>query len=161
MPFAVIPFRLPSPTFVFWIIPGMMTLYPSRDRPQMTYSFVISRNSSASTPETPAETDTELSETAHFPDEFQQAYISYPASIEPMQHLAVKNALNFNAVNAEGTDDQYVNIMFCFLPIEGYDEYMDKGYGAAKPYMYHMLETMQKGLQGKYLTKSITSDYVD
>ena len=111
--------------------------------------------------EAPAETDTELSETAHFPDEFQQAYISYPASIEPMQHLAVKNALNFNAVNAEGTDDQYVNIMFCFLPIEGYDEYMDKGYGAAKPYMYHMLETMQKGLQGKYLTKSITSDYVD
>ena len=114
-----------------------------------------------SSEETAEAPDMELAETVHFPDDFQDAYLSYPASVAPVQHLAVKNALNFNVVNSEGTDDKYVNIMFCFLPVEGYDDYLAKGYGAAKPYMAHMLETLLKSLQGKYLTKSITSEYID
>ena len=129
----------------------------------------VSEETTAEAAETEAEStelaaeapDMELAETVHFPDDFQDAYLSYPASVAPVQHLAVKNALNFNVVNSEGTDDKYVNIMFCFLPVEGYDDYLAKGYGAAKPYMAHMLETFLKTLQGKYLTKSITSDYID
>ena len=98
----------------------------------------VSEETTAEAAETEAEStelaaeapDMELAETVHFPDDFQDAYLSYPASVAPVQHLAVKNALNFNVVNSEGTDDKYVNIMFCFLPVEGYDDYLAKGYGA-------------------------------
>ena len=103
----------------------------------------------------------ELSKTISFPDDFSAFSVKYPATLAPAENLGIKNALNFNAVMEKGTDDAYTNIRICFLPIEGYDEYMDKGYGSAQPYMTHMVESFVKSLHGDKLIKSITSDYKD
>ena len=49
--------------------------------------------------------------------------------MEAHEHPSVSNALSFNAVMEEGTEDYYSNIMIAFQPISGYDDYMTQGRG--------------------------------
>lgn len=49
--------------------------------------------------------------------------------MEAHEHPNVSNALSFNAVMEDGTDDYYSNITLAFQPIEGFDPYMEKRRG--------------------------------
>ena len=98
----------------------------------------------------------ELNQTASFPGGFTNVTINYPIQMAAHEHPNVSNALSFNAVMEDGTDDYYSNIMIAFQPIEGFDPYMEKGAAAAKTYMMKMLEDFMKSMYGSYLIKSWT-----
>ena len=102
-----------------------------------------------------------LNVTASFPGGFSNVTIEYPVQMEAHEHPSVSNALSFNAIMEDGTDDTYANIMIAFQPIEGYDSYMTQGAGTAKPYMLHMLENFMSSMYGSYLLKSFGSDFRD
>ena len=103
----------------------------------------------------------ELNQTAYFPGGFTNVSIDYPIQMEAHEHPNVQNALSFNAVMEDGTDDYYSNIMIAFQPISGYDSYMEKGTASAKPYMLQMLDSFMKSMYGNYLIKSFGSDFED
>lgn len=103
----------------------------------------------------------ELNQTAYFPDGFTNVSIDYPIQLAANPHPNVSNALSFNAVMEDGTDDYYSNILIAFQPISGYDPYMEDGAASAKPYMMHMLEDFMKSMYGGYLLKSFGSDFKD
>ena len=103
----------------------------------------------------------ELNQTASFPGGFTNVTINYPIQMAAHEHPNVSNALSFNAVMEDGTDDYYSNIMIAFQPIEGFDPYMEKGAAAAKTYMMKMLEDFMKSMYGSYLIKSFGSDFKD
>ncbi|MFR7832607.1 MAG: hypothetical protein ACLU3F_15580 [Blautia wexlerae] len=71
----------------------------------------------------------------HLPGGFTNVTIDYPIQMEAHEQPNVSNALSFNAVMEDGTDDYYSNIMIAFQPIEGFDPYMEKGAATAKTYM--------------------------
>ncbi|MGN0742433.1 MAG: hypothetical protein ACI4L8_07270, partial [Candidatus Fimadaptatus sp.] len=81
----------------------------------------------------------ELTQTAYFPDDFQDVSISYPIQMSAGPHPSVNNAVSLNAVMEDGTDDYYTNILLAFQPISGYDSYMKKGASTAQKYMKTML----------------------
>lgn len=60
----------------------------------------------------------ELNQTASFPGGFTNVTINYPIQMAAHEHPNVSNALSFNAVMEDGTDDYYSNIMIAFQPIE-------------------------------------------
>ena len=98
----------------------------------------------------------------NFPDDFSNAAVNCPSKLVQVTDINVKNSLNFNsAAAAEGGDEKYVNIMLCFLPVEGYDEYLTAGAAKAKPYLNHMLGTFEKTIRRNFLLKSVTSDFKD
>ena len=103
----------------------------------------------------------ELNQTAYFPGGFTNVTIDYPIQMEAHEHPNVDNALSFNAVMEDGTEDYYSNIMIAFQPISGYDPYMEKGAASAKPYMVKMLDDFMKGMYGDKLIKSFGSDFKD
>ena len=103
----------------------------------------------------------ELNQSASFPGGFTNVTIGYPIQMEAHEHPNVSNALSFNAVMEDGTDDYYSNIMIAFQPIEGFDAYMEKGAATAKTYMMKMLEDFMKSMYGSYLIKSFGSDFKD
>ena len=103
----------------------------------------------------------ELNQTASFPGGFTNVTVDYPIQMEAHEHPNASNALSFNAVMEDGTDDYYSNIMIAFQPIEGFDPYMEKGAAAAKTYMMKMLEDFMKSMYGSYLIKSFGSDFKD
>ena len=102
-----------------------------------------------------------LNQTAYFPGGFTNVSIDYPIQMEAHEQPNVSNALSFNAVMEDGTDDYYSNIMIAFQPISGYDPYMEKGAATAKTYMMKMLEDFMNGMYGSYLIKSFGSDFKD
>ena len=75
----------------------------------------------------------ELNQMATFPGGFTNVTINYPIQMEAHEQPNVTNALSFNAVMEDGTDDYYSNIMIAFQPISGFDPYMEKGAASAKP----------------------------
>ena len=103
----------------------------------------------------------ELNQSASFPGGFTNVTIGYPIQMEAHEYPNVSNALSFNAVMEDGTDDYYSNIMIAFQPIEGFDPYMEKGAATAKTYMMKMLEDFMKSMYGSYLIKSFGSDFKD
>ncbi len=103
----------------------------------------------------------DLNQTATFPGGFTNVTIDYPIQMEAHEQPNVTNALSFNAVMEDGTDDYYSNIMIAFQPIEGFDPYMEKGAASAKPYMVKMLDDFMKSMYGSYLLKSFGSDFKD
>ena len=105
--------------------------------------------------------DDELNQVAAFPGSFSNVQISYPLQMEAHPHPSVSDALSFNAVMEDGTDDYYSNIMIAFQPISGYDSYMTQGAGTAKPYMKHMLDSFLDSMYGARVLKSFGSNFVD
>ena len=105
--------------------------------------------------------DDALNQTASFPGGFTNVQIDYPIQMEAHEHPNVSNSLSFNAVMEDGTDDYYSNILIAFQPISGYDAYMTKGAGTAKPYMKHMLDSFMTSMYGDKLLKSFGSDFRD
>ena len=105
--------------------------------------------------------DDALNQTANFPGGFTNVSIDYPIQMEAHAQPNVDNALSFNAVMEDGTDDAYSNIMIAFQPISGYDPYMETGAASAKPYMVKMLDDFMNGMYGSYLIKSFGSDFKD
>ncbi len=105
--------------------------------------------------------DDELTQTASFPDGFTNVTINYPLQMEAHEHPSVSNALSFNAVMEEGTEDYYSNIMIAFQPISGYDDYMTQGAAVAKPYMKHMLDGLLSSMYGNKVLKSFGSNFKD
>ena len=103
----------------------------------------------------------DLNQTAAFPGGFTNVTIDYPIQMEAHEQPNVSNALSFNAVMEDGTDDYYSNIMIAFQPIEGFDPYMEKGAATAKTYMVKMLDDFMKSMYGSYLIKSFGSDFKD
>lgn len=103
----------------------------------------------------------DLNQTATFPGGFTNVTINYPIQMEAHEQPNVTNALSFNAVMEDGTDDYYSNIMIAFQPISGFDPYMEKGAASAKPYMVKMLDDFMKSMYGSYLLKSFGSDFKD
>ena len=103
----------------------------------------------------------ELNQMATFPGGFTNVTINYPIQMEAHEQPNVSNALSFNAVMEDGTDDYYSNIMIAFQPISGFDPYMEKGAASAKPYMVKMLDDFMKSMYGSYLLKSFGSDFKD
>ena len=103
----------------------------------------------------------DLNQTASFPGGFTNVTIDYPIQMEAHEQPNVSNALSFNAVMEDGTDDYYSNIMIAFQPIEGFDPYMEKGAATAKAYMVKMLDDFMKSMYGSYLIKSFGSDFKD
>ena len=103
----------------------------------------------------------ELNQTAAFPGGFTNVTVDYPIQMEAHEHPDVSNALSFNAVMEDGTDDYYSNITLAFQPIEGFDPYMEKGAATAKTYMMKMLEDFMQSMYGSYLLKSFGSDFKD
>ena len=102
-----------------------------------------------------------LNQTAYFSDGFANVSIDYPIQMTANKHSAINNSVSFNAVMEDGTDDYYSNIMMAFMPISGYDEYMQYGAASAKPYMIMMLDNFLKNMYGDKLIKSFGSDFVD
>ena len=102
-----------------------------------------------------------LNQTASFPDGFTNVTVDYPVQMEAHPQPNVSNALSFNAVMEDGTEDYYSNIMLAFQPISGYDPYMTQGAGSAKPYMIKMLDDFMNSMYGNYLLKSFGSDFKD
>ena len=105
--------------------------------------------------------DDELDQTASFPGGFPNVTINYPSQMEAHEHPSVSNALSFNAVMEDGTDDYYSNILVAFQPISGFDDYMSQGAATAKAYMVKMLDDFMKSMYGSYLIKSFGSDFKD
>ena len=103
----------------------------------------------------------ELNQMVTFPSGFTNVTIDYPIQMEAHEQPNVSNALSFNAVMEDGTDDYYSNIMIAFQPISGFDPYMEKGAASAKPYMVKMLDDFMKSMYGSYLLKSFGSDFKD
>ena len=103
----------------------------------------------------------ELNQTANFPDGFTNVSIDYPIQMEAHAHPNVSNALSFNAVMEDGTEDYYSNIMIAFQPISGYDSYMTQGAAIAKTYMVKMLDDFMNSMYGNYLLKSFGSNFKD
>ena len=103
--------------------------------------------------------DDELNQTASFPGGFPNVTINYPIQMEAHEHPSVSNALSFNAVMEEGTEDYYSNIMIAFQPISGYDDYMTQGAAVAKPYMKHMLDGLLSSMYGNKVLKSFGSNF--
>ena len=103
----------------------------------------------------------ELNQTASFPGSFSNVTIDYPLQMSVHEHPNVSNALSFNAVMEEGTDDYYTNVMIAFQPISGFDPYMEQGAGTAKAYMGKMLSDFMNSMYGDKLIKSFGSDFVD
>ena len=61
--------------------------------------------------------------------------------MEAHEHPNVSNALSFNAVMEDGTDDYYSNITLAFQPIAGFDRlHGRRARPTAKTYMMKMLE---------------------
>ncbi|MGM9554543.1 MAG: hypothetical protein ACI3V2_09575, partial [Faecousia sp.] len=102
-----------------------------------------------------------LTETAYFPDGFSNVSIDYPIQMEAHPHSNVNNALSFNAIMEDGTDDYYSNLVIAFQPISGYDPYMEQGAATAEPYMVKMLDDFMNTMYGNYLIKSIGTDFKD
>lgn len=75
----------------------------------------------------------ELNQTAAFPGGFTNVTVDYPIQMEAHEHPNVSNALSFNAVMEDGTDDYYSNITLAFQPIEGFDPYMEKARRPRRP----------------------------
>ena len=103
----------------------------------------------------------DLNQTAYFPGGFTNVSIDYPIQMEAHAHPNVSNALSFNAVMEDGTDDYYSNIMIAFQPISGFDPYMEKGAATAKAYMVKMLDDFMTSMYGSYLLKSFGSNFKD
>lgn len=103
----------------------------------------------------------ELVETAYFPDGFPNVSIKYPAEMTADPQPNVHNALNFNAVMGDGTDDYYSNILIAFQPISGFDSYMEQGATTAKTYMGKMLDDFMKTMYGDKILKLTGSDFED
>ena len=103
----------------------------------------------------------DLNQTANFPGGFPNVTIDYPIQMEAHEHPSVSNALSFNAVMEDGTDDYYSNIMIAFQPISGYDDYMTQGAATAKPYMKHMLDAFLSSMYGEKVLKSFGSNFKD
>ncbi|MDY5016268.1 MAG: hypothetical protein SO063_09455 [Eubacteriales bacterium] len=105
--------------------------------------------------------DDDLDETAYFPDGFTNVSIDYPIQMEANPHPDYQNALSFDAIMKDVTEDCYSNITIAFLPISGYDSYMEKGAAIAKPNMIEMLDQFMKSIYGDKLLKSFGCDFMD
>lgn len=103
----------------------------------------------------------ELNQTAYFSDDFSDVSINYPIQMTAGPHKNVHNAVSFNAVMEDGTDDYYSNILIAFQPISGYDPYMEQGAATAKTYMVKMLDDFMNSMYGSHLIKSFGSDFKD
>lgn len=103
----------------------------------------------------------ELNMTASFPDSFSSVQIKYPMQMESHAHSGVSNALSFNAVMEDGTDDYYSNIMIAFQPISGYDSYMAKGAAVAKPYMEDMMKNFLASMYSNKVIDTFDSKFKD
>lgn len=69
-------------------------------------------------------------------------------------HPNVHNAVTFNAVMEDGTDDDYTNILISFQPYSGYDPCMKKGAATAEEYMNKMINDYMNAMYGNYLLKT-------
>ena len=95
----------------------------------------------------------ELNQTACFSDDFQDVSIDYPIQLSAGPHSNVHNAVTFNAVMEDGTDDYYANILMAFQPISGYAPYMKKGAATAEKYMNDMINDFINTMCGDYVLK--------
>ena len=102
-----------------------------------------------------------LNQTAYFSDGFANVSIDYPVQMTATKHSTVSNSVSFNAVMEDGTDDYYSNILMAFLPISGYDAYLENGAASAKPYMIMMLDNFLQSMYGDKLIKSFGADFSD
>ena len=102
-----------------------------------------------------------LNQVAYFSDGFTNVSIDYPVQLYAYEHPNIGNSVSFYPVMADGTDDYYSNITLAFMPISGYDPYMESGASTAKTYMTKMLESFMQGMYGSYLIKSFGSDFSD
>ena len=105
--------------------------------------------------------DDELDQTAWFPSDFSNVSVDYPSTMSVHDSPTVTNALSFNAVLEEGTEDYWSNILLAFQPIEGFDPYMTQGLGNAKPYLEKMLNDFLSTMYGDYILKTISSECID
>ncbi|MGM9680652.1 MAG: hypothetical protein ACI3XR_04010 [Eubacteriales bacterium] len=103
----------------------------------------------------------ELGETAYFSDDFANVSINYPIQMNAGPHTTVHNGVSLNAVMEDGTDDYYTNILLTFQPITGFDPFMEMGAATAETYMVIMLNQFINSMYGKYLIKSVGSDFED
>ena len=103
----------------------------------------------------------ELDSTAYFPGGFGDVAVGYPHQMSVHDSPTVTDALSFNAVMEEGTEDYWSNILLAFQPIDGFDPYMTKGLGTAKPYLEKMLNDFLNSMYGDYIIKTISSQCVD
>ena len=103
----------------------------------------------------------ELTETAYFSDDFSDVSINYPIQMNAGPHPNVHNAVDFNAVMEDGTDDYYTNILISFQPYSGYDPYMEKGAATAETYMKQLLNDYMTTMYGDYFIQAISSDFED
>ena len=92
---------------------------------------------------------------------YPEVSIQYPETLSVHEHPNVSKSLSFNAVNEEGTDDYYSNILFYLMPISGFDDVMTQGYDSAKYYMQKMLSDCLDSMYGDKVLKSIGSDFED
>ena len=86
----------------------------------------------------------------------------YPGdTMEGHQHPNMDCGLSFNALNEEGTDDYYSNIIVSLASISGYDQYMCKGYDTARHYMQLMSNDIINSMYGDKVLKTIGADFTD
>jgi hypothetical protein len=87
----------------------------------------------------------------------------YPETMEGHAQQGYVRRLSFNALNGDGTDEDYTNISVTLLEIgSGYDQYMNRGTDMAKQGMQALLnDYLATAYQHGQLLKSIGFDFVD
>lgn len=103
----------------------------------------------------------DLNQTVSFPDNFANVTIQYPVQMNANPIPGIANALAFNAEMEAGTDDYYSNIFIGFEPISGYDDKLNQGLAAAKPYMEQMLNEQLTKMYGGKILKTVAADCTD
>ena len=106
--------------------------------------------------------DDELTQTANFPWKFEAYSINYPDRMNAKPRTDIANSLDFGYKSTmKGSDDYFSTIMVTFQPLVDVDKYMGKGAGLAKPCMGYLLNNAMDALYGKYIKKSLGTDFRD
>ncbi len=108
------------------------------------------------TPEDP------LTQVVNFPGKFENICISYPEQMSVEARSDIPDSLTFKPIVGNFTRDMYSDIMLKFMPMTSdYDKFLGQGFEVSKEGMRILLNHCFERLYGKWLIKSLGTDFID
>ncbi|MCR4658658.1 MAG: DUF4923 family protein [Lachnospiraceae bacterium] len=103
-----------------------------------------------------------LNQTANFPGDFANITVNYPEQMSVEARTDLPNSLTFKPIVGNYTRDMYSDILLKFMPMTAdYDKFLGQGFEVSKEGMRILLNHCFEKLYGKWLLKSLGTDFVD
>lgn len=106
--------------------------------------------------------DDPLDQVVMFPGKFSNIGLYYPEQMSVEARSDIPDSLTFTPIMGNYTRDMYSSIMFKFMPMTAdYDKFLGHGFEVSKEGMQILLNHCFERLYGKWLIKSLGTDFID